>query len=309
MRTVALTATPEAMLRLACYASDPRPEIQRELAKAWQYFDPERYAHDVLADAPLVNGSIWVDSRRFLAHLPALRSVTCADVWLPNHEPLDTLEVFAGIKNIELIRAVLRGDIDVTPLLEHRGLRSVLLFFADSYANLAELGQLPRLIDLNLRLSREHSDLGFLANLPELVQLSLGELSPTVDFSPFGRLRSLGYLNTEGWPRGVPWSALPELPNLRRLRLGSRTVPDALVGISAHLPGLAELILVGPVVANLAPVSGMTSLERLMLLDAGRQTVDLRPLAGTSLEVWLTRRGRYAGLDELGDGVRVRWAK
>ncbi|MGW5643493.1 NACHT domain-containing protein [Saccharopolyspora sp. NPDC003752] len=307
VRTVALTATPEAMSRLACYASDPRPEIQRELAMAWQYFDPERYAHDVLADAPLVNGSIWVDSRRFIPHLPALRNLTCADIWLPNHEPLDTLEVFAGIRRIELIRTVLRGDIDVTPLLEHQGLRSVLLFFADSYTNLAALGQLPELVQLYLWHRQEHADLGFLENLPELVSLSLGDLGPGTDLSPFGHLRALEYLSVDGWPRGFALTALPELPKLGRLRLGHHTAPDALEGIAAHLTGVAELTLVGDVVTNLAPASEMPSLERLVVLGTSRQTVDLRPLAGRSLQVELSRRDRHVGLGELGDGVRVHW--
>ncbi|MFI0468079.1 hypothetical protein ACH347_28695 [Saccharopolyspora sp. 5N102] len=89
--------------------------------------------------------------------------------------------------------------------------------------------------------------------------------------------------------------------------MGHHTAPDALEGIAARPAGVAELNLVGDVVTNLAPVSGMPSLERLIVLGASRQTVDLRPLAGMSLQVELSRRDRHVGLGELGDGFRVRW--
>lgn len=66
VRAAALTNNAEAIPRLARYAQDQRRAVQDEVAAAWQYFDPERYAEEVLADMPLPDGRLIVRAKRLL---------------------------------------------------------------------------------------------------------------------------------------------------------------------------------------------------------------------------------------------------
>ena len=56
VRAAALTAGPEALKLLRIYAQDSREAVQAQLVQAWQYFDPEQFAIEALADSPLING-------------------------------------------------------------------------------------------------------------------------------------------------------------------------------------------------------------------------------------------------------------
>lgn len=306
VRTVAFSAAPDAIFRLARYARDPRHLVQSELVRAWQYFDPERYAHEVLADAPLVGGHAQVYSQRFLPHLPVLRHLTDLAISLPNHEPQDTFDVFADTKHLSLLRVAMRGEVDLTPLARHEHIEGIALFFAERFTNLASLGDHPRLTYLNLRQEEEHRDLIFLEALPQLFNLSLGSLNPDVDFAPLGHLGLLNELSIEGWPSGTDLSVLRGLPALRELRLAWETGPEVLIGIASNLPELTDLILAGRVTDDLTPVAGMRALKRLTLFRRKRP-IDLRPLADMNIEIELSRRDHHVGLDDLGPEAQVVW--
>ncbi|GAA3883573.1 NACHT domain-containing protein [Saccharothrix violaceirubra] len=75
VRTAWQTGDAEAIVRLAGYARDPRVGVQTELITAWDYFDPETYAIEVLADAPLLEGWVSVWSARLIPHLRHLRNL------------------------------------------------------------------------------------------------------------------------------------------------------------------------------------------------------------------------------------------
>ena len=88
VRTAWLVNGPSALDLLTGYGKDPRQNVQGELAKGWEYFDPDAYAQRVLADAPLVNGHLNVSPRLLFAvrHLTHLKSLSCFS------GPLDDLD-------------------------------------------------------------------------------------------------------------------------------------------------------------------------------------------------------------------------
>ncbi|GAA3435452.1 NACHT domain-containing protein [Kutzneria kofuensis] len=308
VRTVALTASPEAMARLAMYAADPRFEVQDELAMAWKYFDPERYARDVLADAPLIDGLIEVSSKRMIKHLSTLKNLRSTTVWLPNEEPQTSLDILSGVHNLRHLRMQLDGDIDVSPLEAHPKLETVALFQANRFANLDTLAGLPTLSYLNLRQLSPHQELKFLNLLGELKDLSLGDLASTIDTTPFEGLQSLENLSIELWPTEIDPRVLGNLGQLRRVRLAWQTSPEVLPRFAAALPTLAELVLVGKITADLTPVKKLTSLNHLIVIGPHwGATVDLRPLAGMSIRLELYRDSSYDGVDELGPDVLIKW--
>ena len=49
-------------------SSDTRVEVQRELIEAWRYFDPAEYLEQVLRDAPLDRGRVWINEPVLLPH-------------------------------------------------------------------------------------------------------------------------------------------------------------------------------------------------------------------------------------------------
>ena len=124
-RAVALTGGADAIPRLARYAQDPSPAVQREVAQAWEYFDPERYAHEVLADAPLHHGNIDVTAHRLLPHLKHLRKLTDTNLRLRgNTDP----SLLRGVPHLRrLFISDIAEEVDPAPPVEHHRLRRLFL--------------------------------------------------------------------------------------------------------------------------------------------------------------------------------------
>ncbi|HEX2419221.1 MAG TPA: NACHT domain-containing protein, partial [Micromonosporaceae bacterium] len=91
VRTAALVNGPAALTTLANYASDPRPRVQRQLIKDWEYFDPSEYANKVLADAPLLSGHVEIRNTVLLPALSRLRRLTHTSVTISHKLDLDRL--------------------------------------------------------------------------------------------------------------------------------------------------------------------------------------------------------------------------
>jgi hypothetical protein len=256
VRATALANTPESLSRLTTYAPDTRPEVQRELAMAWHYFNPELYARKVLADAPLNHGSIQVEHADQVPHLPLLRNLK--NVIISIREPQNSLDFLRGMPSSNHIYCHFAGEVALAPLKEHRKIRTLLLNGAERYTSLEILASLPRLSTLHLYQREEFEDYRFLRKVERLEALAISRTKSPFDFTQIEGLRKLSEFTIIGG--SANFSTIPELPNLREL------------GVLA-----------------------MTEL------------VDMRPLAGRSLTIVLTRDDKYLGLDELGPNIVVRY--
>ncbi|WP_371927411.1 NACHT domain-containing NTPase [Lentzea sp. HUAS12] len=228
VRSAALVASPEAMAKLASYASDRR--VQSELLKAWQSFDLRLYAEKVLAEAPLINGMAIVKSTTQLPHLIHLRHLTRVDMSL-TEERLSSLGFVGQLSSLVHLSANLTGEIDLTPLAGHP-LQTIYLVNAQRYRNV------------------EH--------LPEVISLALYQLEKwrSLDFL---RGRSLLSLHLSAPATGCDLSVLNELPRLESLYCRNWSDPEML----AALPLLKDLSLAGTEPIDVRPLSKRSLTLRL----------------------------------------------
>ncbi|WP_425471114.1 NACHT domain-containing protein [Saccharothrix variisporea] len=313
VRAVALTGTAEAIPRLAAYAQDTRPSVQRELVGAWNYFDPERYADEVLADAPLPAGGIWLENPRLLPHLHRLKRLAAIGLLMQQSDvTFDDLRFLDSLPEVvEDLWVRVRGTADLRPLARQRLLRRVSVLNADGFTHPEALTGLTALEGLHWYENAGTHDLAFLRHLPpSLWALSLDVLAPDADLDRLTATSQLTELSFNGWPAEVSLAVLDRLPALGWLRLGWHTSPSVLDGIAAHLPNLRRLVLVGEVTANLAPVAAMSRLDVLFLSSWDlTEPVDVRPVRDMEVTLQISRRGRFVGLDELGPGVKISWLR
>ncbi|MER5263578.1 NACHT domain-containing protein [Actinosynnema sp. NPDC002837] len=275
-RAVALTGSADAIPRLSRYAQDGRRAVQLEVAKAWAYFDPERYAREVLADAPLRSGTIHVTEARLVKHLALLRHLSWTTLRLAG--PHADFRLVRGVPHLKYLYQDVEGDIDLAPLTEHTELQQLIILGGQDYRNL-----------------------GALEALPDLEELVLGRLA---ELNGVARLRKLNYLAVNFLPEaGTSLAPLRHLP-LRNLGLYWGATPEMLDDIADHLPGLERLQLGGKIAQRLDPVTGLKKLRELRLI-AGSEPLDLGPIRGMTLELSLSSRDEHIGLDVLGPGVRV----
>ncbi|MCE6993409.1 NACHT domain-containing protein [Saccharothrix sp. S26] len=278
-RAVALTGGADAIPRLAHYARDARKDVQNEIINAWEYFDPERYAREVLADAPLDDGRISVRSLRLLPLLGSLRNLTETELWLLDR-PCADLDHLRGIPHLSFLYQVCIGEIDLAPLSEHPALRHLYLRGASGYR-----------------------DLALLERLPDLVALSL---DGSIDLDALPAMRKVEYLDISVPHGGADLALLRRLPALHALCVQSDT-PEVVDDIDVHLPDLVHLELEGAAARNLRAASRLEHLQVLTLYTEGSELLDLRPLRGMDLRLRLLRGDEYIGLDVLGPGVRIEY--
>lgn len=329
VRTAALTGVSEAIPLLARYAQDPRREVQRQLAEAWLYFDPQRYAEEVLAEAPLNAGKITVRSLRLLRHVQLLRNLESLWVQLPQHEAIDSFHAFHGLPHLRTVEVdnVTQSEVDLTPLAEHRELE-ILFARGQHFSNVRALTRLPELRSVRLTSDVPWEEIEPFGELRGLSFLKLDALQEVATLSPLENLEALRVLGIQSykldtlsrsgtlpgvssmmaWEPHEAWG-LPELqtlmPNARTLNLGCSTGES--LDLSFLDPtGVRDLIIQRCELADLRPLHRFEALEQLYLnrLDG---PVDLRPLTQMRITLRLSRGGQYLGLDELGPGVKVRY--
>jgi hypothetical protein len=243
VRSAALVGSPEAMARLAGYARDPRRNVQEALLEAWLNFDPQRYAEEVLADAPLDNGYARITTARLIPYLDLLQRLRGTDLWLVD-ETFADLRFLARVRGLRYFSTHTPGEIDVSPLESTRP-RLVGLRGAKQYSN---LDRLPHgLVLLGLRQAAPWRNLDFLRGRA-FNYLHLSKPAPDCDLTPLAEVAGLDTLHCFNWP---DLSTIPDLPNLRTLELGGRIPVDVLplkyksleLVLSRHLsyPGVEEL--------------------------------------------------------------------
>lgn len=329
IRVAALTGGDESLELLRRYARDPRDIVQSEIQAAWQYFEPERYAAEVLADAPLVaGGRLTVESQRLLRYVGELPNLRSLNVHLPNSPILDDLDFLDGVPKLRRFRAGFAeaATVDLTPLAAHPGLMQVNLFHAREFTGLAALGAIPGLARLSMQPKTRWRDLEFLAELTAAENVTVGNIAGLGALAPLSALPKLTRLGTWDCGDATPSADTPVAEQVRRLFV-SRSAAGQSGAIAKLYPGLTDLVFAdcAPVEISALRALSLASLElsntgavgfadlramaelRSLFLRAVPHAVDLAPLAGMRLTLELGAGFDVTGVDQLGPGADVRY--
>jgi NACHT conflict system protein/NACHT domain-containing protein len=299
VRTAALINGPRAMKLLARYAADPRVEVQRELVRAWTYFDPAEYGREVLAEARLDNGRAHLrepallDGVRHLRHLELIEAIfeTAVDLaeLTPNPQlrrlelvsgwvgPLGELARFPELQVLTLMRERRIEDHDIRQLAELPSLTEIYMYSkcGISQAAVDALAKLRKLTEIGLELT-DAVNLSPLIRMPRLTRLALN--GPHL--ADFGRspAKSVRYLSLGQKPDAPSTDPLPLVKvfaRLTELQLYGFGWPDDL-GLVADLPMLESLFLHHRSATLLHTLSAAPRLRRISL--GLTDSVDLSPL-------------------------------
>jgi hypothetical protein len=321
VRTAWLVNGPEALDLLAAYGADDRDDVQKELIKGWEYFDADLYAQKVLADTPLTMGRLRVEEPRLLhatRYIKQLRSLylardVAADLTflhqldqplthfdIPNLKSGDLSPLVSHAETLQSLNITVDAGVQsFTPLRRLRKLK-VLTVAARGVADLDFVRELPQLIDLQLALLADVTDLSPLKAQTSLSFLGVNQCPALTDIRvlpPLDGLVGLSlmesflssgmpdlveraanlerlYLNDSAWVKDIqPLAALP----LKSLGMwGCREVTD--FSVLAQLFGLEFLDLENTNIGDLSPIAGLGELETLWLRKCENVT-DLTPLA------------------------------
>ncbi|MHA4818536.1 NACHT domain-containing protein [Streptomyces aculeolatus] len=291
---------------LARYATHPSLAVRRQLVWAWQRFDTEDYAHEVIArlnpdglyftvtsDAELralrrLGGRPMVEVRGPLdpaALGEALAAIRLRRLLVHNQPGLTDVEFLSGQSELDTLR--LSGCVDLTDAsaLAELPLRSLIL---DMVPGITEsvpqlLACLPRLDRLSLSPSRTSMlDLGGLPVLPELTSLNLltAHTSGLRHLARHPRLRFV-YLGPRHNAAADDWPALAGLPLLEGLHCELALVDAA--PADAELPGITFLGVTDHRPADEVDLSRLPplfpGLDHLELNVPSGHGLDLSPLA------------------------------
>ncbi|GGU26058.1 NACHT domain-containing protein [Lentzea flava] len=199
---------------------------------------------------------------------------------------------------------------------------------ADGYARIKATRLIPylsllrRLVGTDIFLSSSNipSDLRFLSEVKELRYLS-ANLRGEVDLSPLASteprfvvlVNARRFTNTDQLPHDLysliltqrePWDDLGFLrgrsfQNLTLSRIAPGRVADAIGDVTRlHKLGCFDW-------DDLSVIPEIPGLRELELMS--NRPIDVRPLRGTPLLLWLNRRNTHIGLQELGPDVKVEW--
>ncbi|WP_433266982.1 NACHT domain-containing protein [Actinosynnema sp. CS-041913] len=201
VRAAALTGTVDALPLLAGYARDPRSTVQMELGRAWHYFDPERFAEDVLANSPLNNGRLTITSRRLVPYAVLLPSLTSLTVRLDSHETIGDLACFTGVPALAELHVWVdpSRSHDLQVLGEHHSLTHLRIIGLDSTGDLSPIADLPDLGHVSLLgyMDDGLAGVGLLKKVRSVDLLSvLNDSGPTNALRVFGRAT---FMNLSGF--------------------------------------------------------------------------------------------------------------
>ncbi|MFI5587698.1 NACHT domain-containing protein [Amycolatopsis sp. NPDC051758] len=329
VRAAALTAGNDALALLRNYAQDPRESVQFQLSRAWQYFDPDQFATEVLADSPLESGSVTVLSARILPHLRKLKNLNRVYATLTRAEEQTSLSLLDFVPHIRFLALYFSEEstIDVTPLTGQGEIERASLYFAHRYKNLGSLSRVPSLKSLTMfRTSpwKSIESLGKLAQLEELNIDQLHQINGIDALAALSKLRSVklwdctdrtfsgnvqldastSVLVSSGYqesPRPISGAAVAHtFPNVRKLELN-----DVLLDSLEPLNNLRinQLTITDFASLNVQELASMTNL-RTLHLNSIEDPVDLSPLADLTIKVF-TQDVKYFGLENLGPDVTL----
>jgi hypothetical protein len=319
-RAATMTGDVTALQRLTNYSTDARPKVQAELLNGWQYFDPERYAKEVLADAPLLppDGYARISLFRLTPYLRHLRNLHSVELTVMNQMELDSVGEVPHLKALMIhgdctlsgiprgleistlsafsIGPVERSDLDA---LVHLPALSELLISHHELRSIRGLEALSSLTSLSLYGPVE--DLSPLISLAQLSKLSVSE-EGTVDLSVLARLPALYdlALTDATWFRSTH-ELLTSCPNLTRLMI-DRSNCASLAGTGSSI--LEWLSISDCPVSSLEPLRTADALE-ILYID-GCPATDVSPLAGKQIQLWVSPKRKYLGTELLDRRSRVR---
>ncbi|RSD13733.1 NACHT domain-containing protein [Amycolatopsis eburnea] len=307
VRAAALTAGTEALTLLHGYAQDPRRAVQEQLTEAWQYFDPERFAVDVLADSPLDEGQATVRSARLLPHLHRLRNLTRAKVKLSPADELSDLGVLDGLPHLGHVRLCFDGEtiVDLAPLREHPAVTSLSLNFARGYTNVQHLKHLDRLVFLALTGNTPWRNLDGFAGLADLDFLAVDQLQEVETLDPLCALENLNTLFLRGiQPAALAASEPLAAPNHVVVFGQPGITANRVAGarFAACFPGATSFFFSEVEIDDLRPLA--TPRLRKLTLDGITSPVDVSSLADLDVTVQVTGT-ELLGTEKLGPGVKL----
>ncbi|MFB6906140.1 NACHT domain-containing protein [Streptomyces bacillaris] len=295
VRTAAAVGSETSYELVKQFRYDERSRVASAVSMAWEWFDAEVYAREVMAARTWYDAQATVRTAAQLSalhHIPRLRNV---------HLTGDHHDLSPVISRPEVERLFVyenRRIVDVGSLAAMPRLRELGLSHCPQVRSIEPLAR-PKLEWLTLVGLHASLDPQPLANMPDLRHLSLGhpfvnecigELPVCDQVTGLDLLKKTRHLNLEGlehWTSlrhlalssAVHLQQLSRMPALRHLEtLHIVQIPKPDLRLTAPLAELRELLLFpsgGP--CDLAPLTELPSLETLRLNGEG--PFDLTPLA------------------------------
>ncbi|MEU7328632.1 NACHT domain-containing protein [Streptomyces parvus] len=315
VQTAAAVGSDAAYELVKQFRDDERDLVTEALSVAWEQFDADLYAREIMAARTWDDGYTFVrtkDQLSALPHIPRLRNV---HVTGDSHE-LPQVTSRRDVEGVFLYRNEQFSD--VGPLAAMPQLREVGLSGCPLIRGIEPLAR-PGLEWLSLAELHPELDPAPLAQMPDLRFLSLGhpfimesvgELPVCEQVTRLDLLWQTCYLSLEGLDR---WTSLRSLAlhGTSHFRQLSRTpalhaleslhlvrMPDLDLNLIRPLTALRELLLYPEGLASsLAPLTDLPSLTTLTLCGS-EGTFDLTPLAGADqLTIRLSHNTRVTGTE------------
>lgn len=265
IQTAAAIGTDHAYAFLQRFAQSLNVETY-ELVEAWEHFDAEQYAEDILLPRKGIPLDVQNHEQRKALHL--LNPITCVsfrtesftteeitEYLSPEHT--ETLRIYSGelIENLNFLRSLTT-------------LREFLISDAPRLKDIDDLSGLP-LTDLGLLHLPEDFSFTALSSLPNLTKLSLYTHLPWRSLGELPAPENLTSLWLAEWIRTSP-TGLSRWQGLRELVLNTLPTPEQWREIST-LPELTKLYLSKYDFTQATPVRTVTNLQ-LSLQGSDPQT-------------------------------------
>ncbi|MFB9834038.1 NACHT N-terminal Helical domain 1-containing protein [Actinoallomurus acaciae] len=260
VRTAWLVNGPGALDLLAGYGGDPRAEVQQELIRGWEYFDPDRYAANVLADTLLVGGSLYLAEPRLIPALRHLRHLTWFEVEPRTVNDLSFLEGLGTPFTYLGVRGLCSGDL--SPLTAYADtLTGLTISVQTKVEDFTPLHRLRGLDTLSLG-AEEITDLDFVRGLPKLERLQLNRLANVTDLSPLRDQDALNSLHLDDCRALTDIRDLPIPESLTDLGLLASSLSSGIDALAELAPRVDSLTL------NRSP--GVADIRQLVPLNLRR---------------------------------------
>ncbi|EOD63954.1 NACHT domain-containing protein [Amycolatopsis vancoresmycina] len=307
VRAAALTAGEDALKVLRTYARDPRVAVQDQLLQAWQYFEPERYAVEVLADSPLPDGTVLVAQAQLLPHVRHLKHLTDLQVDLLNSESPADLGLVDGLPHLtRIVTDFHRGaTVDLAPLGHHPGLVEVSLYFARRFTRLPSLKKLRKLEALTIFQSTAWRSIEAFGGLTGLRRLALDKLHSIDNLDPLAALENLDEIalweiRAKTLEASTPLTA-PTKIGLFRYDPGDNSLSGET--IARCFPSMKAIHFFGMGITDLRALA--TPRLRSITFDSFTAPVDVSPLSDLELTITAVDT-ELIGTEKLGPGVKLR---
>ncbi|MFI0019381.1 NACHT domain-containing protein [Streptomyces griseus] len=298
VRTAAAVGGETAYELVRQFRDDERSLITYEVSMAWERFDPERYAREVLAGPGWEDTYVYVKSDRHLSalkHVPRAHSVNLSgdrhDL-SPVTSRTDVRRVFVwhnarliGVRQLAAMPGLRELGLSNCPRirtiepLARTGLEWLSLVQLHPELDPAPLADLPALRYLALGHPFLMESVGELPACPQVTRLDLLAESRYLDLEGLEDWTGLRDLTLYG---GTQFRQLVRTPALHGLRdLGLIRIPALDLNLTAPLTGLRVLTLAEcALTSGLAPLAELPSLT-ILRLSGKAECYDLAPLAAS----------------------------